>query len=944
MAYREGRGRVTLPASAVRRFTLIPLILVLVVVLWLMGGQIVWFWLNVEEFGELYLRPFYFEFAGGFILAFIAFVRFDIVSRRSILGWILHVVRVLSQRRDIRDEVTREELSFEGFRLSVPTFLAWQATKLLLGTLALLNTNFGMALFGMLNGYEINASSVLALFALPFRTPPFDPGYAQAAVIPAVPLLTLLLGPVLAAVGIRLGLLTGVTHFIRILSSPNREKWRTGQYVAVLEALLSLGAFWTMLNAFFTSYIDFNTKLFIGSLGSLGVVLMIFAAIDYRRGGKLALFARKAVYTRLAGIFLISLLFGSAMAVQGSIADTRKLEWLGPYVVQEIALNRYLAQLDEIKEVPYDFGVPTVSPDQIDDYVKQHENLLQVVRIWDWEAGFAKLKPETGLIPYVDFEDSDILRFNGTLYWSASMKPILPEAVRTEDRWYASHFVYTHVPDGFLLLNAHDGRILNSSMFFRERRIYYGEGGLLTSTWSAFVVGRTRTDEISGHFYTGKGGVNVSPPLSWVFESNFFLAYRDEAIRVQRYKDIYDRMRLLFPYFEYEFNGLPVDMFPVTDGSRTYYAMPLIVSIGTDEVPWSRGDPLMRLVGYALIDTYNGDIQIIVLGNDFFSDLFRTIYADTVTDQVPDWLRDQIRYPEELFEWRAAMYNRYHVTDAATFIGASQFFEVPEGLDTYYAFAQPPGFEEPEFLAILSLELRGALGKNLAGYMVVRNDFPQLGEMIFYAVPQESPIKLLGPSATLEALDRNPEFAQLKTLLRNPRIGNNILYRIGDHDVYFIPIYTAGTGGVVAEVGVIAVVGAAFTGEYHVGLGSTSEQAFRSYLTQLAGITPPPTGPEKDYQQRKQELVQLFESLGFTVVTPETINPDVSFLYGTGQYIRNDEWNATRALVEGFAGNFAQSSNRVLMWEDGAYLKFGFLIYNNGIVELHYIQILMKAQ
>lgn len=943
MAYYEAHEGTAPPRRPGTRFAIVAGTLLLVLVIWILGGQIVWFWLNVKEFGELFLRPFYFEIAGGLILSTIALVRLDFLTRRSLVGWIISVIIILARQRREITRISAEEFSFESFKLPAPTFVAWQITKVLLGTFAFFHAQFGMTLFAMFQGWQLNLHTVSALFSLPFTTPPFDPGHAQATVIPAVPALSLFIAPILGAIGARLLILTGATHLVRIFSSLGQERWRSGERFALLEALLAVGAFWSMVNAFFTTFIDFNTKLIILGLGASGVLLTAFAIVDLRRRGRLAFFARRAIFTKLGALFLIVLLAGSAMLIQSSIADPRKVEWLGPYVVQQIGVNRYLAQLDDVKEVPYSFGIEPVPPDRIDGYVTQNQDLLGVVRIWDWEAGFAKLKPEIGLIPYVDFQDSDIIRFNGTLYWSASMKPILPASVRSEDRWYAEHFVYTHVPEGFLLLNAHDGRIIQSSAFFNQRRIYYGESGLLSSTWSAFPLERARTDEIGGYFYAGKGGVDLPPPLSWIFETNFFLAYRDEAIRVMRYRDIYDRMRLLFPYFEYEFDGRPIDMFPVTDGSKTYYAMPMVVKIDTSKVPWSRGNPLMRLVGYALIDAYDGTIQIIVLGEDFFSDLFKTIYSDYVTTTIPDWLKTQIRYPEELFEWRVSMYNFYHVLDAGIFIGAREFFEVPEGLDTYYAFAQPPAFEKPEFLAILSLELRGALGKNLAGYMVVRNDYPKLGEMIFYEVPLESRIKLLGPSATLEALDRNPEFAQLKTLLRSPRIGNNIIYRIGDHDVYFIPIYTAGTGGVVAEVGVIAAVGAAFTGEYYVGLGKTPEEAFRAFLAQLAGIRQPPTTTEKDFEHRKIELIQLFQAHNLTLVAPETVNPHVSFLKGSSEYLRADQWNTTRQLVESFIKEFEGRTERILIWEDGPYIKFGALISINGVVELHYIQILMKS-
>ena len=247
------------------------------------------------------------------------------------------------------------------------------------------------------------------------------------------------------------------------------------------------------------------------------------------------------------------------------------------------------------------------------------------------------------------------------------------------------------------------------------------------------------------------------------------------------------------------------------------------------------------------MDSYNGDIQLLKTGDDFFSDIFASQYSEQF-QPMPQWLEEQIRYPVELFNWKTEMYNIYHVTNVETFIQANEFYEIPRGLDTYYVEAKPPGFEQTEFLGLLSLELRGSQGRNLAGYMVVENDLTNLGNLQFYEVPLNSTTKLIGPTAVREALDRDPEFAQLKTLLRNPRIGDNILYRVGDHDIYFIPVYTAGAGGVVAQLGTIAVaVGAAFNGEYFVGLGDTQEEAFEAYLKKVSGVASAVTVADDDY-------------------------------------------------------------------------------------------------
>jgi len=916
-----------------KRFLFLLVAVIAVFISWSVGGQVIWFWLNIEEFGEFFIRPIYFQLLGGLILAAIALARVDIRSRRSLIWWgLTQGLRLARQRRTEEAAAPPGYVDFGSFKLTPVKFVLWQATKVVLGLFLFRSVLFGMAAQGMLQGWDLQVGLIWNIFKLPFITPPMDPSYAEANVIPLIPALTLIISPLLAAIGTRLMFLVGLTHIVRITSPTS-----TASRMATIEGLISLALFWVMFNSFFSSFIDYNTKYLIGGLGAAAAVLAVLAVLDWRRGRGLTVLTRRRVYIRVGAVFLIILIATSSMAINTSIADPKKVEWLGPYTQQLINVNRYFAELDKVSEVPYEFALSPLPVARIGAYTAEHGELLTKVRLWDWGAGFAKLKPEIGLIPYIDYEDSDIIRFNGTLYWAASMKPVLPGTVRPQDTWYAEHLVYTHVPLGFLILDAGQGKIVDTGKFFNQRRIYYGEGGLLEQTWSFFPEGRTQSDELDGYFYDGSGGVALPPPLSWIFEFTFFLAYRDQTIHMMRYKDVYDRMQLLFPYFQY-----PVDMFPVTDGENTYYMMPLIVQLDTSKVPWSGGNPILRLVGYSLIDVYSGEFQIIVLGDDYFSQLFATVYSDYVTTELPEWAWSQIRYPEELFEWRVSIYNYFHVTDPASYIVAKEFFEVPEGLDTYYIMAQPPGFDEPEFLGLLSLELRGALGRNLAGYMVARNDYPHLGEMVFYEVPLEAKTKLLGPTGALEALEKNAEFAKLKTLLREPRVGDNILYRVGDHDVYFIPVYTAGAGGVVTELGVVAAVGAAFTGEYFVGLGGTTEEAFKAYLYQLSGIERPEV-PERGLEERKMDLVKAFEAYGLTVAEPTMLNPSAAFPEGSVTYVSVDQWNSTKALLDSFTQRWCVTEEKVLMWQEDSTVHFGVLVNISGVVELHYITVQLAS-
>ncbi|MFQ5763263.1 MAG: UPF0182 family protein, partial [Candidatus Bathyarchaeia archaeon] len=500
----------------------------------------------------------------------------------------------LLRERGVSEAVPREYYDFKIFRMPWMSFLLWQITKVLVGILLFRSVFFGMAVTGQLAGAGIELGSLSRLLPLPFVTPPFDPSYAQSEVIPLLPILTLVVTPILGALATRLALLVAFTQILRIFT-PSVSEAEAGQVqlrwrLAVVESLICMGLLWAAATAFFPSFIDYNSKYAIVAYATLGGVFGFFALRDGGKRGRLLSPTRRSVLIRVMALIIIVLLFASVMAVNNSIADARKVEWRGPYTAQQIGVNRHLAELDNVKELPYNFSLPSLSRADIATYTQQHEQLLSKVRLWDWQAAFAKLKPEIGLIPYVDFQDSDILRFNDTLYWSASMKPVMPPTVRAEDQWYAEHLVYTHVPVGFLLLSGDKGQIEPTSTFFEQRRIYYGEGGLLSDTWAAFPLDRDISDEIDGYFYEGIGGIDIPPPLSWLFEFNFLLAYRDESVHVMRYRDIYEKMQVLFPYFEYEFNGKNVDMFPVTDGKNTYYLMPLIVALDTRNVPWSGGN------------------------------------------------------------------------------------------------------------------------------------------------------------------------------------------------------------------------------------------------------------------------------------------------------------------------------------------------------------------
>src|SRR5256885_887502 len=474
----------------------------------MISNQAVILFMNVKEFGQLFTQPLYYSALSAVILASIVLIRVNIKNRSSIAWYSIHAA-INFLKKGNNYSVTENIPSFKDHKLSIPNFIIWQITKVLLFGAFFANLMFGFAVSYMLQGNDIGVQSIWGLFSLPFTTPPTDPTYSFDKVTPMIPTLAVLVPPILAAIGLRLVLYVGLHNIVRVIISyvqdASKGKPKFLDYIATIEGIIGIGILWAGINMFFTDQIDYNTKYAVGGTLAAGFVLIAFYFIDKFKSKVIIHPSKRDVYIRILTLITIAVIAGSIMAVNNSIADAKKIEYLGPYKAQQIGVNRYLGQLDQIQIISHEVKQSSsIQPADIPSYVIQNNALLNKIRVWDSEGALAKIKPEIGLIPYVGFENNDILRFNDTLYWTASMKPILPTSVTQENTWYNQHLVYTHVDNGFLALDASNGTIVDSNNLFKQRVMYYGEGGLFTETWAAYPDNRgTNTAELNNASYNG---------------------------------------------------------------------------------------------------------------------------------------------------------------------------------------------------------------------------------------------------------------------------------------------------------------------------------------------------------------------------------------------------------------------------------------------------------
>ena len=192
--------------------------IVAVIAFLLVGNQAVVLFMNFEEFADLFTTPLYFALISSVILSAISLVRVNIVKRHSILWYTLRTMIGFINRNPTAP-VTQSVPSFHDHKISVPHFVIWQITKVLLFGAFFANVFFGFAVMSIMDGNDLGIENIPTIFSLPFVTPPTDHSYATEKVIPMVPALLIVVPPLLAAIGLRLLLFIGVHHIFKLLTN-----------------------------------------------------------------------------------------------------------------------------------------------------------------------------------------------------------------------------------------------------------------------------------------------------------------------------------------------------------------------------------------------------------------------------------------------------------------------------------------------------------------------------------------------------------------------------------------------------------------------------------------------------------------------------------------------------------------------------------------------------
>jgi len=462
-----------------------------------------------------------------------------------------------------------------------------------------------------------------------------------------------------------------------------------------------------------------------------------------------------------------------------------------PYIQNTIKSTLAAYRLDDVEvrdfnpeRIPTDISIPDI------------QSILRNTPVWDGELLDDVYKQLQNLRTYYDFPGVDVDRYtvNG-LYQQVFLsarelnRDQIPEGARN---WINEHLSYTH---GFGAVMTPAGQAGDEPMvwFLRgippesaygfkieQPGIYFGQ---IANDYVIAPNGSGEIDYPKGSSnvltsYSGKGGVPLHSLLKrFVFsvyfkDRNIFFTSKllPESRIIFRHK-LTERIRTLTPYLILDRDPYLVvtqqKLFWIQDAYTVSDKYPMSVPLAkqTGEVSYIRNSVKITMDAYdGNVDFYLFDAQDPIIAA--YSRIYPGLFKDA--SQMPDELKQHVRYPKEIFETQMAIYAKYHQTDPEVFYQQEDIWEFAKTykgresseISPYYLtldLIDPGRFD---FLLLLPMSPSGR--DNLRSLTLVGCDRPYYGKIIVYNFPKGELV--FGPSQIYALINQDTTISQQFTL------------------------------------------------------------------------------------------------------------------------------------------------------------------------------------
>lgn len=763
-------------------------LLILIFALFVLGS-VLGIWSNFMWFSSLsYQRVFWTLFLTRFVVGAVVFLVFFAFFQANF--WYLRRSLPAFQVIDINTRV------YEVFIAPLRRIFSSKTGKLLAGGVS--------ALFALLFAVSISTRWEVFqkfFYALPFGRPDPIMGKDASFYLFKLPFYELLQSSLTSAVILML-FICGLLYFFLASSEFLKGGWRIFSPVklhlaSLIAGLLVLkawqyylsmfGLLTTAQGSFFgAGFTDVHAR--IPALKILIVVALLAAIlvfISLLRGKVLP------VATGVGMLLIASILVGGLypFVIQKFRVEPNEFSREKKYIEHNIAATRYAYGLEGVKSV----SVITDDAEEAgQDIVEKNRVTLSNIRLWDFRPIQQVYNQMQQLRRYYSFHDVNVDRYRfGDDYRQVMIsarelnQDKLSERART---WVNRRLQYTHgygavvspvnevTAEGrpLYLLENIPPQSAFSEIKVERPEIYYGE---LTDS---IVVVNTKIGEFdypSGEkniycSYQGKGGVQLTPFRRLLYALHF------KDMRLLLSSDITSESRILYqrtvqdasrlaPYLRFDSDPYPV----VADGRIFWILDAYTVASHYPYSDMREGINYTRNSVKVVVDAYNGEYAFYVSDpTDPVVGVYSKIYPGLYRplSEMPESLREHLRYPVDLFKLQAEVFAEYHVQDARVFYNREDEWSIPhekfsddsQEIEPYYTMMKLSGGEKEEF--VLILPFTPVNRENAVAWFAARCDGDQYGEMVVDVFPKD--IHAYGPMQVEASVDQDGEISSQLTL------------------------------------------------------------------------------------------------------------------------------------------------------------------------------------
>lgn len=527
-----------------------------------------------------------------------------------------------------------------------------------------------------------------------------------------------------------------------------------------------------------------------------------------------------------------------------------------PFIERNITATQQALGLENIETRPF---VPKTDAEQVS--LAGAGPTIQNIRLWD------PAEPMSGrtfdvlqrIRDYYQIDDVDVDRYQidgERTQVNIGVRTINPDGVPGES-WEAQHLAYTHgygvvvAPSnasegnepGFVVENV-PPTVRAPELEIDEPGIYFGEdvGGYVMTNTTRDEIDFQEGEETRFAQYEGADGVGIGSPLRRLaFALRFgdinplISDYATGDSRVSYIRDVVDRVTTLAPFLHAD-----ADPYPVVLDGRVLWVVDLYTT--TNRYPYGQAaeqDQVSTASGLhhefnyvrnpvkATVDAYDGTVAFYDLGvDDPILDAYRSAFPDLFSDvdEMPEGLREHLRYPEDLFRVQTAAYSRYQLTDPDDFFNRDRGWRVapdpgtagadpatpvtdpsgqPTGAETvpriapYYQLLQMPddeGVSEQAEMVLIRPYVPFSEDderQQLTAFMAARMEPENYGELVVYEMPSDDLPG--GPGIAAASINADEAVSTLETRLgqsgSDVRYGNLLLVPVDNALLYVQPFY-----------------------------------------------------------------------------------------------------------------------------------------------------------